>query len=260
MNAPEANLGELATLWTQVFKAQESKGDTAQTARHDLLVRYHQAVFQYLKNELRDPHVAGKLFSNFALRILEVDKFLKRADPERGRFRDYLKAVLRRMIADHYREQQREHKKQQPLVPGSDQEPADSFSAPEDEDQRFLGMWRQEIINQAWKALEVVEKKTGQPYASFLRYHVDHPGCRSAQIAEHFSSRGGKKLSAAAVRQNIHRAREQFGDLLVQEVARSLRSAGAEKISRERVEHELIELSLLFSYCKTALERFTPQE
>jgi hypothetical protein len=57
------------------------------------------------------------------------------------------------------------------------------------------------------------------------------------------------------VRQLIHRGRELFGDLLVGEVARSLQVAPAEPAGADRVEEELIELGLLFSYCKAALER-----
>ncbi len=252
MQDPDNSLGELATQWTRVFAAQESRGDRAEAARHELLVRYHHAVNRYFHEQLRDPHAAGKLFSNFALRVLEVHAFLKRADPERGRFRDYLRTILRRMVVDHHREQQREHKRQQPLIAGSDDEPAGLAATP-DEDQRFIQLWRQALIDQAWKGLEEAEKKAGQPYASFLRYQSDHPGCRSAEIAEHFTT-GGKKYSAAGARQLIHRARERFGELLVEEVARSLRT-GDEKVAAEHIERELIELNLLFSYCKAALER-----
>lgn len=254
MDNSEHTLGQLATQWTQVFQAREAHGDRAEAARHELLVRYHQAVYRYFHNELRDPHAAGKLFSNFALRILEVHAFLKRADPEKGRFRDYLRTVLKRMVIDHYRAQQRELKRQQPFLADGAHEPAEVASTPE-EDQRFLDLWRQELIDQAWKALEQAEKTIGQPYAALLRYQSDHPGCRSAQIADHFSSLGEKKYTAAGVRQLIHRAREHFGGLLVQEVARSLRSTEGENVSAERIEQELIELNLLFSYCKAALER-----
>lgn len=247
------SLGELATQWSRVFEAQASRGDRAEVARHELLVRYHQAVHRYFQDQLRDPHAAGKLISNFALRVLEVHAFLRRADPQRGRFRDYLRTILRRMVVDHYREQQRDQKKQQPLIAGSDDEPAELASTP-DEDQRFIALWRQELIDQAWKGLEDAEKKTGQPYAAFLRYQSDHPGCRSADIAAHFTSHG-KKFTAAGARQLIHRARERFGELLVEEVARSLRS-GEEKVAADHIERELIELNLLFSYCKAALERY----
>ncbi len=250
-------LNEIATHWSNVFQAQESQGDTAAAARNQLLVRYHEAVLRYFRGELRDDHAADKLFSNFAVRVLEVDAFLKRADPNRGRFRDYLKAVLRRMVIDHYREQQREAQRVQELIPGSDNEPAESSSPPADEEeQRFLACWRQELINQAWKALEQVEGRSGQPYGTLLRLQENTPGIRSAQLAEKLAALVGRPFTAAGVRQLVHRGRELFGDLLIQEVARSLKAATDEEVNAERLEQELIELGLLFSYCKAALERF----
>jgi hypothetical protein len=57
-----------------------------------------------------------------------------------------------------------------------------------------------------------------------------------AQVLGH---RLGKPLTAAAMRQTIHRAREKFADLLIDEVARSLQTGDV-----ERLEQELIDLGL----------------
>jgi RNA polymerase sigma-70 factor (ECF subfamily) len=252
MSDPVANLADVATHWSRVLQAQQTQGDAA---RNDLLVRYHEAVLRYLRAELRDEHAAGQLFSDFAVRVLEADAFLKRADPDRGRFRDYLKAVLRRMVIDHYRARGRDQKRREALLPGGDHEPtADPEPSPE-EDARFTECWRQELINQAWKALEQTERQTGQPYCSALRLKEEQPELRSAQLAEQLSARLGRPVSAAGVRQLLHRGRELFGDLLVQEVARSLRGAADGAPGPERLEQELIDLGLLFSYCKAALEK-----
>jgi hypothetical protein len=56
-------------------------------------------------------------------------------------------------------------------------------------------------------------------------------------------------VSADWVRQNLRRAREQFADLLLDELTQSL-----EDPTRERLEEELVDLRL-FSYCQDALER-----
>ncbi len=68
-------------------------------------------------------------------------------------------------------------------------------------------------------------------------------------MAEQLSTQLGKPLSAAGVRQTLHRARDRFADLLVDEVVQTLgRSA------EEDLEQELIELNLL-KYCQPALDR-----
>jgi RNA polymerase sigma-70 factor (ECF subfamily) len=248
------NLADVPTLWSRVLRAQETQGDTAARARGDLLVRYHEAIQRYLRAELRDDHAADKLYSDFAVRVLEVDPFLKRADPERGRFRDYLRAVLRRMIFDHYRARGREAGKREPLLADGDNEPV-APPADADADRRFTELWRQEMVNQAWRGLEQAEQKTGQPYYTAARLQEEQPGLRSAQVAERLSGALGRPFTAAGVRKLVQRGRELFGELLVREVARSLQETPGVKSSKDRLEQELIDLGLLFSYCKEALAR-----
>jgi len=252
MDQAKVLLGDIPTQWSNIFQAQQNQGSMAVSARRELLLRYHQAIQLFFRKELSDPHAADALYSNFAVRILEVDGLFKRADPEKGRFRDYLKVILRHMVMDHYRQQQRDNKKRQDLVPGTDTEPV---AAPEDsqEDQRFVQCWRQEIINQAWNALLAVEQKTGQPYSTLLRLQEQNPGWRAAQLAEHLTKTTGKGQTPENVRQLIHRGRKLFGKLLVEEASHSLGQSAEGPASAERVEQELVDLGLLFSYCKDAL-------
>jgi RNA polymerase sigma-70 factor (ECF subfamily) len=72
---------------------------------------------------------------------------------------------------------------------------------------------------------------------------------RSAELGDHLSACRHLELTPEAIRQLLHRARENFADLLVDEVARSLGSADPGKL-----EQELIELDLL-DYCRPSLAR-----
>jgi RNA polymerase sigma factor (sigma-70 family) len=250
------DLGELKTRWSQILQA---KGQGNNPARAALLVRYSEAVYRYLLGRLRDPHAAGEVFSNFAVRVLEGDAFLQRADQQRGRFRDYLRAVLARMIVDHYRKQQREQRDLLPLDANTAAEPADPNArdpADNEGDQEFLACWRQDFLNKAWQGLEAAETNTGQPYCSAVRLKETSPGLRSAQLAEQLSARLGRRFTAEALRKMVQRGRELFGDLLVAEVARSLHEAPSEPVADEDIEQELIDLGLFFSYCKTAVQRY----
>ncbi|MHB1426925.1 MAG: sigma-70 family RNA polymerase sigma factor [Gemmataceae bacterium] len=255
----DVDLADLATSWSLLMSARQTEGDAAAAARNTLLLRYCDAVVRFLRVQLRDEHAVDELCSNFAVRILEADGLLQRADPQRGRFRDYLKTVLRNMIADYHRKRQRQSKQLEALRQG-DNEPVELDSRQAEQDREFANCWRQEIIKWAWQQLEQTEKKTGQPYATLLRLQETQSGLRSAQLAELLTEQLCRPFTASGVRQLAHRGRELFGDLLVAETARSLQVDADDPDGAGRVEQELIDLNLLFSYCKKALERCCPAQ
>jgi RNA polymerase sigma-70 factor (ECF subfamily) len=69
-------------------------------------------------------------------------------------------------------------------------------------------------------------------------------------MAEQLRGPLGKAVTADWVRQTLHRARDRFAELLVDEVTQTLRSP-----TRAELEQELSDLHLL-DYCKPALDRF----
>ncbi len=233
------------TTWSGVFKGRGGDDD-AKKARNELLVRYHEAVYHYFLAKIRDPNAAHELYSNFAVKLIETDRILKNADPTRGRFRHYLKAALHHMVIDYYRNRARGEQVRRMTF-----DPAEhDIIAPgeEERDADFSPIWRQELLNNAWKALLELEQKTGQPHNTVLRCQSDDPDLRAPQLAERLSAKLGKPFSADAVRQALHRARAKFAALLLQEVERTLESP-----TRDELEEELIDLQLL-PYCKKALE------
>jgi RNA polymerase sigma-70 factor (ECF subfamily) len=240
---PDQHLSQIATLWSMVEQAHGPDAEGVTAARQRLLERYGGAVQRYLLGALRDPEVADELTQEFALRFL--DGKYQGADRARGRFRNFVKGVLAHLIADHYRRQQA---RPRPL-PLDVADPPAQGQDPADPDPLFLETWRQALLGRAWQALSEVEAQTGQPFHTLLRLRVDQPDLRSAQMAEQLSGQLGKPISAASVRQTLHRARDRFADLLLDEVTQTLgRSA------EEDLEQELIELNLL-TYCQTALNR-----
>lgn len=72
----------------------------------------------------------------------------------------------------------------------------------------------------------------------------------AAEMAEQLAADGGKPMTAGHVRVLLHRARERFSDLLVQEVAHSLGRPAPDELLRE-----LRDLSLL-SLCEASYRRW----
>jgi RNA polymerase sigma factor (sigma-70 family) len=239
----EQRLSQIKTLWSMVEQAHGPDAEAATAARQRLLQRYGGAVKRYLLGALRDPEAAEELTQEFALRLL--DGKYRGADPERGRFRIFVKGVLAHVIADHYRRQQVQPRPL-PLDVEESQRPGRD---PADPDPLFIDSWREAVLGRAWEALAEVEAQTGQTFYTVLRFRADRPELRSTQMAEQLTVQLGKPVSAAGVRQTLHRARDRFADLLLDEVVQTLgRSA------EEDLEQELIELNLL-KYCQSALDR-----
>jgi RNA polymerase sigma-70 factor (ECF subfamily) len=217
--------------------------EAAKVARERLLRRYGGAVKRYLLGALRDPETADELTQEFALRFLG-GKY-RGAEPERGRFRNFVKGVLAHLIADHFRRLQT-RPRQMPL----DAEAVGaSYADPAGSGPLFVESWRQELLAKAWQALADFEANTGQPFHTVLRLRVDQPDLRSPEMAEQLSGRLGKPITAAGLRQTLHRARDRFADLLLDEVVQTLNNS-----NEEDLQQELIELNLL-TYCQPALDR-----
>jgi DNA-directed RNA polymerase specialized sigma24 family protein len=229
-------LSRIQTQWSLVFNAHHEQSGVAGSDLSRLLARYSGATYRYLLGAVRDPDVADELAQEFALRFVRGD--FHRANPERGRFRDYLKTALINLVNDHHRQQQ-----DRPRALGV--EPAAPAPLSLDSDADFLVNWRTELLDRTWKALA----ENNEAYHAALRYRIENPDAVSAEIAEHLTSRLGKPVSAPSARKLLERAHAKFADLLVDEVACSLEAG-----SDVELERELADLDLL-RYCRSALQR-----
>ncbi len=230
-------LSQIQTRWSLVTQAHQEVADAATRAQAALAQRYYAAIYRYILGAVRDANVADDLAQEFALRLVRGS--FKSATPERGRFRDFIKTAVYHLIVDHQR-----RKAPVQFAPDMPEPPEPPKPGGLEE------CWREELLNRAWDGLAQVEKESGQPFYTLLRYRAENPDVRSARMAEALEGQIGKALTETAVRKALQRARERFSDLLLEEVARSLQSN-----DRSDVEQELIDLDLL-SYCRSALERF----
>jgi RNA polymerase sigma-70 factor (ECF subfamily) len=235
-------LSQIATPWADLYQASTGSMPALDAARRRLLLRYSPAVYSYLLGAVRDPDIADDLFQEFAVRLMRGA--FRRADPRRGRFRDFLKTALGHLVTDHYRRQGRG-----PRSYHGRPDPATDRSPLTEAEERFAEEWRAQLIDRTFAALEAFEERTGQPLHTLLHLRVDDPDLPVADLARQLSGRLGQEPSAAWVYKHLHNARQKFADLLVAEVARTLDCPGAEDLGQE-----LAELGLL-RWCQPALER-----
>src|SRR5262249_37769654 len=134
----DQRLSRISTPWSLVCQAHHGPAEAANSARQELLERYGGAVRRYLRKVLHSADAADEVFQEFTLHVLHGN--LRGADPQRGRFRSFVKGTLFHLIAQYRRQRQRWP---QPL-PDDDAVLAAEPGATES-DRRFLESWCDEL-------------------------------------------------------------------------------------------------------------------
>jgi RNA polymerase sigma-70 factor (ECF subfamily) len=237
----EARLSGISTQWSLVAQAHAVDDDEAAAIRQVLFERYAAASYRYLLGAVHSVESAEELYHEFAVRFLSGD--FHRADPARGRFRDYVRKVLINLVNDYHRSQRDRPRS----LPESAQIAAPQSA--EEAERSFEDCLREELLHQAWQGLS----RVNPTYHDVLSTRISEPNLSSREIAEGVNRRTGKQLSADTIRKTLERARVKFADLLLQEAANLCASRDVEDL---RV--ELQELDLL-KYCQASLDRWRPQ-
>jgi RNA polymerase sigma-70 factor (ECF subfamily) len=243
MPPPSLNerLSRISTLWTVLLQAHQAPtaSDTWATAVQLLMQRYSGAVYRYLLGAVRDADAAEELSQEFALKWVRGD--FRRADPVRGRFRDYLRTALSHLVNDYHRGRQNRPGALSPEAPEPAAPPAESL----DSDRAFIAQWREELLNRTWTALAEINST----YHAVLLCRIENPELPSPEMAGRLSAQLGRPFTAASVRKVLQRAHEKYADLLLEEVASTLPGP-----TPDSLQQEIQELGLL-GYCRSALER-----
>jgi RNA polymerase sigma-70 factor (ECF subfamily) len=230
-------LSQIATPWSLIGRMHADQDEAAGSAQWLFLQRYCGAVYRYLLGAVRDEDAALELCQEFALRCLRGD--FKRADPRHGRFRDYLRTALIHLVSDY-----RKARRSWPQLLPSDVLDAGP-PAPDPPEDDFLASWREELLDRTWRALAEARPREH----AVLLLHVQQPELPSPRLAEQLGGQLRKPLSAVNVRVVLHRAREKFAELLLDEVAASLGAPTEANLLRELRDLQLLKV------CGSAFER-----
>jgi RNA polymerase sigma factor (sigma-70 family) len=224
--AEKQRLTEIPTEWTIIRTAHTPAvggspvSAEATAAMETLISRYHDAVGRYLQLKLRDKNLADEVSQEFWTKLLTHK--LAGADPSKGRFRDYLRTVLHRLIIDHFRS-----RKLQQLPPGDLLDPSST-------DEDFDHVWRESVIKRVWSRLETYEVSTQKNrYATVLHLRVGEPDAAIEVLAERLSKQIGAPVKPEAFRKTLQRARSKFLELLIQELRETIHPAEPGDIEAE---------------------------
>ncbi|HVS35837.1 MAG TPA: sigma factor [Gemmataceae bacterium] len=229
--APTGRLDEIPTEWSLLRLAHDNPS-TVGEARNLLVRRYAKAIRNYVGALVKEPQDADEVAHDVVVKLLRGA--FKAADPKRGRFRDLLTVATHNTVRTYWSK-----KLSRPLndvdlsnVPG--RTTTDSL------EQEDLAVWRTAVLDLAWKALEEYERThRGSVAWSVLRLRADFPDDDMDQLTARLSEKTGKPFQAAALRQQLRRARLRFAQMILEEVA-----AGMHDPTPERVEEELRDVGL----------------
>jgi RNA polymerase sigma factor (sigma-70 family) len=228
----DERLSRISTMWTMHHEAHRGGADAAQA---ELLFRYRGPAYRYLLAAVRNADAAEDLAQEFALRFLRGD--FGKADPKKGRFRDYLRTSLSRLATDYYRQQAEVGVELADDPTG--RRPSEAV------DREYDEQWRSELLDRAWAAMA---RESPTEYAA-LKMRVESPDVNSVEMATRLSERLGREVSSDAVRKALQRGRLRFAETLLDEAAATLADPDGDGL-----ENELEDLGLI-RYCRSALER-----
>jgi hypothetical protein len=198
-----------------------------------VLQRYGKAVRCYLIALVgRDD--AEEAAQEIALAVVS-GKFAK-WDPDKSRFRDYLKAAVR-----HAAWGARRRLSTHAVHLADPAALADLASRQGEDDGVWLDAWRDELIKAALNRLsEYQAKNPGNVFYTLVRLRIDHPDLKSDDLAVRLSHAAGRSYTPENARQQKVRALRKFAELLVEEVCATLNQP-----TPEGVEEELCSLGLM---------------
>ena len=219
------------TCWSQVGPGAAGGGDgVTDRALERLASRYWRPIRDWLSAELRlERDAAAELTQDFFVWVIESG-FLKKADPERGRFRAFLKVALRNYARDANRRATaaRRGGGRQFISLEAEDEDEKPFDAADPNalrpDELLDARWRRDLVQTALQELEKELAATGKSamFATFRDYFLDaSPDVDYRAVAQ----RNG--ITVTDVTNWLSRTKKRFREHLLAIVTDTVRDAAA---------------------------------
>jgi RNA polymerase sigma factor (sigma-70 family) len=222
ISSEEGNTWFQPTHWSLVLAV--SRGDTvlAATARETLCRTYWSAIYSFIRRHGRSIEDAEDLTQDFFCRHLVEKNAFKGLDPQRGKFRNFLRTALRNYLANDFdRNQAQKRNSGQRPVPLEDAEKQyQAFSVNNDTaDRIFDRQWAMAIMDRAFQRLRAKRTANGQgalfeALKEFLSRNANDGECDA--LAERFH------LQREAVKMAVSRLRKAYKALVRDEIRQTV--------------------------------------
>lgn len=212
-----------STLWSKLLAAGASGSTERRDALNFLLQRYWKPVYCYLRRCGCDEEDAKDLVQDFFAACLR-EGFFAKADPARGRFRNYLLGALRHFLANARRAAQAQ-KRRPPRGVVSLEELADRESGGfqpaggETPEAVFHRAWVSDLTQRVLRRLEQECQGTGKlPHYELFRQHLVLPALEGTEPPPLRELAGRLDLSEKQAANCLLTARRAYQRLLQEEI------------------------------------------
>jgi RNA polymerase sigma-70 factor (ECF subfamily) len=229
------------TAWSLVLAAGNAYEPRARQALAELCKLYWPPVYSYLRRRGYNRDDAQDLTQSFFQHLLE-EETLRRASPERGRFRSFLLGALNRLVADQRAYQRAKCRGGDAAFISMDEFAAEEahrqcltneLSPAETLDARWAGVLLERALAKVRAQFAAEGKaKTFEAISAFLT--GKDPGLTYQDVAQRLG------LALAAVKTHIHRLRRQFAAAVRREIMQTVSAP-------HEVDEELRQLRRVFA-------------
>ena len=216
------------TQWTAVLQA----GQGAEEALIRLCRIYWPPLYAYIRNRGHAVHEAQDLTQAFFAHILE-NRALSTVAPSKGRFRSFLLASLKHFLDNEWHKAHAMKRGRNQVIISWDElttearemlEPSDQLTPETLYDRQWALMLLERVMEQLRR--ECVAARKGSQFEKLRRFLTgDDPGKSYQEMADEL------KMSEGAVKVMVHRLRRRFGELVRDQIARTVDSP--DKIDEE---------------------------
>ncbi len=217
------------TRWSLVLSAGGGNPDEARAALEELCRDYWYPLYAYVRRKGHSPENASDLTQAFFAKLL-ANGFARGVEPDRGRFRSYLLTSLNRFLISEWEKGQRlkrEGNRQIASLEALIGERGEAgylaeLAHGETPEVLFQRAWAETLLTRVLERLaSECQERTD------LRFHVLKPflttGEEPPALADAAAELG---LSLAAFKSLLHRFRQRYRELLLDEVGQTVGSGG----------------------------------
>jgi RNA polymerase sigma-70 factor (ECF subfamily) len=234
MNPPAAPQSFQTTRWSLVQRAVGPDDLAARAALAALCEAYWYPLYAFIRRSGKSPQDAEDLTQGFFARFVEKDT-LAAADPAKGKLRTFLLACVRHYLADEHDRAQAQ-KRGPGLLTSFDAAQAEERYATEliddlSPDRLFQRRWALTLVEETLRLLG--EEFAGQGKGALftaLRPFLGF-GTGAAKSYEELAPELG--IPVGTLKNQVFRLRERWRDLLLEQVAATLRDPTPEEIRGE---------------------------